>query len=105
MSEKDFVNQFKEFIEDFEKEIEIKLKDKGISKFVWIHDSDLDIDDITLRGNCASQAGCGSNRCKDKIDLCTVRYCRRLHNCGSNCQVGTDCKVDYCHGRCVSGRT
>ncbi len=101
MNEKELVNQFKEFIEDFEKNVEINLKKRGAAKLTWIHDSDLDFDEMTIRGDCASQAGCGGNRCKDKIDPCTIRYCRRLHNCGSNCQVATDCKIDYCHGRGV----
>jgi hypothetical protein len=30
-----------------------------------------------------------------------VRYCHRLHNCASNCQVADDCKVNVCSGRQV----
>lgn len=91
--------QFKEFIEDFEKNLDSKIREKGVSMLTWVHDSDLNFSDATTRGNCATQADCGGNRCKSKVDSCTVRYCHRLHNCASNCQVANDCKVNYCHGK------
>ena len=99
MTDKELADQLKEFVEDFEKNMERNLKKKGDPKLTWIHESELDADGVTPHGDCASQAGCGGIRCKDKIDLCIVRYCRRLHNCKSRCQVATDCKVKYCHGR------
>lgn len=101
MDEKELAAQLKEFVEYFEENVESTLRSKGVSEFTWVHASDLDFDEVTLRGDCASQAGCGSSRCKDRIDPCIVRVCRRLHNCASNCQVATDCKVDYCHGKGV----
>jgi len=99
MSDEQVKETLKKFVENFEKEMDAKMKQMGGTDITWISDPDMASRDMTPRGDCASQSPC--DRCKGKIEPCTVQYCHRLHNCASNCQVANDCGVRYCHGRQV----
>ncbi|OKL45120.1 hypothetical protein [Pseudovibrio exalbescens] len=100
MTDAKLSKELSDFLDTFENEIDEKLRDAGLNDFIWVRDPEVDPGE-TIRGNCAPQASCGADRCKSKIDMCTVRYCHRRHLCAVNCQVAQDCapKGSYCHGK------